>query len=102
VTKEVSEEDEGFLVDIYQSLQAHHPDLKNNGVNNLKKIKSLVHSTKIPVRLIYGEYDHIIRMNGGEKFIEGIEPYCHLAILPCGHQVLQEKNLETIVRLIRE
>jgi len=69
---------------------------------NFKKLKSVVLFNKIPVRLIYGEYDHIIRTNGGEKFRTGIEPYCHLTILPCGHHVLQEKNLETIISLIRE
>jgi pimeloyl-ACP methyl ester carboxylesterase len=69
---------------------------------DLKKLKSIILSNKITVRLIFGEYDHITRANGGEKFRTGIEPYCQLSILPCGHNVLQEKNLETIIRLIRE
>ncbi|MBS1598275.1 MAG: alpha/beta hydrolase [Bacteroidetes bacterium] len=69
---------------------------------NFKKLKSLVLLHKTPVRLVYGEYDHIIRTNGGEKFREGIEKYCELSILSCGHHVLVSKNLETIVRLIRE
>jgi pimeloyl-ACP methyl ester carboxylesterase len=69
---------------------------------NLKKLKSLVLSNKTPVRLIYGEYDHIIFANGAEKFMTGIEQYCKLSILPCGHHVLVEKNLEAIIGLIRE
>jgi len=69
---------------------------------NFKKIKTLVSINKIPMRLIYGEYDHIIRKQGGQKFRIGIEAYCHLLILPCGHHILQEKNLQAIVRLIGE
>jgi len=69
---------------------------------NFKKLKSLVITNKTPVRLIYGEYDHIIRTNGGEKFKDGIEQHCKLISLPCEHHVLVQKNIDAIVRLIKD
>jgi len=68
---------------------------------NFSKLKSLVISHMVPVRLIYGEYDHIIRANGGENFRNGIEEYCKISKLPCGHHVLVSKNLEDIINHLK-
>jgi pimeloyl-ACP methyl ester carboxylesterase len=68
---------------------------------DLQKIKSLIMINKIPVKLIYGEHDRIIRFETGKKFMHGIEKYCTLKIIPSGHQVLQEKNIELIVDLLK-
>lgn len=70
--------------------------------NNLKKIKSCIVTNKISAKLLYGEYDRIILADDGKKFRKGIEEYCDLYILPCGHQVLHEKNLETIIHLLEK
>jgi pimeloyl-ACP methyl ester carboxylesterase len=67
----------------------------------LKKIKSVITANKIPVKLIYGEHDRIIRFETGKKFIYGIEKHCTLKIIPSGHQVLQEKNIELIIDLLK-
>ena len=66
------------------------------------KIKSCIVEYSVFLHLVYGEYDKIISYNTGEKFRTGIEQYCDLLILPCGHQVLHEKNLETIIELLRK
>ena len=68
---------------------------------DLKKIKSLIIANKIPVKLIYGEHDRIIRYEIGEKFINGIEEFCKLKVIQSGHQVLQEKNIELIIDLLK-
>jgi pimeloyl-ACP methyl ester carboxylesterase len=68
---------------------------------DLKKIKSLVIKNKIAVKLIYGQYDRIIFSKGGQKFRRGIEPYCDLYVIPAGHQMLNEKNIDPITRLLK-
>ena len=67
-----------------------------------KKIKSCILEYSVPTHLVYGKYDRIMRYDIGEKFRTGIEQYCDLSILPCGHQVLHEKNMETIIQLLRK
>lgn len=67
---------------------------------HLPAIKRSVVQHAIPVRLLYGEYDRIIRHERGEKFRHGIESFCTLRIIPTGHQVLQEKNAAVILELL--
>lgn len=59
-------------------------------------VKKLVAEYKTPVILIYGKYDKVIRYTTGEKFCIGIEEFCTLHILDCGHRVLHEKNAAAI------
>jgi pimeloyl-ACP methyl ester carboxylesterase len=63
-------------------------------------IKKSIARHHISVRLLYGEYDRIIRHERGEKFCYGIESFCTLRIIPTGHQVLQEKNAGVIIQLL--
>ncbi|WP_276479639.1 alpha/beta fold hydrolase [Paraflavitalea pollutisoli] len=67
---------------------------------HLQVIKSLIVQYRIPVRLLYGKYDRIIRYERGEKFSAGIESFCTLQVIPTGHQVLQEKNVPTILSML--
>lgn len=67
---------------------------------NLALIKKLIHKHQLPVRLLYGQYDRIIRYERGEKFRSGIESFCTLQIIKTGHQVLQEKHIDQITRLL--
>jgi len=67
---------------------------------NLTFIKKLIRAHRIPVRLLYGQYDRIIRHERGEKFRTGIESFCTLHIIQTGHQVLQEKHAKEIIQLI--
>ena len=64
-------------------------------------IKSLIIENKITVKLLYGKYDRIVRFERGEKFRKRIEQYCDIIILQDGHQVLDKKNAELIIRLLK-
>ncbi|THU41780.1 alpha/beta hydrolase [Niastella caeni] len=68
---------------------------------DLTFIKKLIRSHQLPVRLLYGQYDRIIRHERGEKFRSGIESFCTLHIIQTGHQVLQEKYANQIIQLIQ-
>jgi pimeloyl-ACP methyl ester carboxylesterase len=83
--------------DLYQRwtvLQKFHPVLG--------KIKSLIIQNEIPVKLFFGVYDRIVRFESGKEFRKGMEPFCDVIILPCGHQVLQEKNMQVLSQSIKE
>lgn len=63
---------------------------------HLSQIKEYVQQYRIPVRLLYGQYDRIILPQPAERFRNGIEEFCVITMLPAGHQVLQEKHMEYI------
>jgi pimeloyl-ACP methyl ester carboxylesterase len=67
---------------------------------DLTFIKTLIRAHRLPVRLLYGQFDRIIRHERGEKFRTGIESFCTLHIIQTGHQVLQEKHANQIIHLI--
>lgn len=58
---------------------------------NLQFIREHIREYKIPVRLLYGQYDRIILPQPAERFRAGVEEWCTIIMLPAGHQVLQEK-----------
>jgi pimeloyl-ACP methyl ester carboxylesterase len=68
---------------------------------DLSRIKSLIREHRIPARLLYGQYDRIMRSESGKQFKKGIEAFCELSILPAGHQLLHEKNREIIVHSLK-
>jgi len=68
---------------------------------NLKEIKKQIVLQKTIVHLLYGKHDRIILPARGEQFRKGIETYCTIEILDCGHQVLHEKNLNEIMQAIQ-
>jgi pimeloyl-ACP methyl ester carboxylesterase len=68
---------------------------------DLAFVKKLIRAHRLPVRLLYGQYDRIIRHERGEKFRKGIESFCTLHIIQTGHQVLQEKHANQIIQLIQ-
>ena len=63
-------------------------------------IRNIIRSGKIPVRLVYGRYDRIIRAERGQRFRKGIEDLCALLVLPTGHHLLQTSNREIIENAI--
>lgn len=69
---------------------------------SLKKIKQKIVQEKINVRLLYGEHDRIIRFERAKTFLAGIENLSELVVVPGGHQLLHERNYETIIRLIEK
>lgn len=67
----------------------------------LENIKSILKEHKIPVRMLYGKHDRIIRFELAEKFRKGIETYCELNIIPAGHQLLNADNTEIIMKMLK-
>lgn len=67
---------------------------------NLDRIKLLIRKYKTPVRLVYGKHDRIILPVRGEQFRKGIEEYCVVRVIESGHQVLHEKHVEEIVKVL--
>jgi pimeloyl-ACP methyl ester carboxylesterase len=63
---------------------------------NLKIIQSHIKAKEIPVSMLYGQYDRIILSKRSVKLTRRIEAYCRVTILPCGHQLLHERNLPAI------
>jgi pimeloyl-ACP methyl ester carboxylesterase len=64
-------------------------------------LKKNIRAYQLPVQLVYGEYDRIIRHERGEKFRHGIESFCTLQVIPSGHQLLQEKYAALVIQLIQ-
>lgn len=68
----------------------------------ISTIKTIVRRRQLPVRILYGRFDRIIRVERGEQFQKGIAPYCQLIVLPAGHQLLQINHLPTLLSLLKE
>lgn len=82
-----------LLFNRWTCLQSIRPDLK--------LIKKIIYTHQVPVHLLYGKYDRIIRHERGEKFRRGIESFCTLQVIQAGHQLLQEKHANLIIRLLQ-
>jgi pimeloyl-ACP methyl ester carboxylesterase len=63
----------------------------------LAVIKDLIRSRHLPVQLLYGKFDRIIRVERGEQFRKGIEPWCELTVIPAGHQLLKKDHIQTLL-----
>lgn len=66
----------------------------------LARIGGFIREHRIPVVLLYGSYDRIIRWERGERFRRPNAPFCELTLLPAGHQLLQPKFLEVIAKAL--
>jgi pimeloyl-ACP methyl ester carboxylesterase len=90
--------DEPFRQDLYirwTTMRGFRP--------RLPVIRNIIRSGQLPVALIYGRYDRIIRWERGEKFRKkGIADYCRLTLLPAGHQVLQTQYLDVLRSALKE
>jgi pimeloyl-ACP methyl ester carboxylesterase len=69
---------------------------------HLPVIKDIILQRRLPVRILYGRFDRIIRVKRGEEFRKGIEPYCRLMVLAAGHQLLQSTHLGAFLSLLKE
>jgi len=69
---------------------------------DLRVLQSVVREHEVPLRLFYGRYDRIIRPEIGERFSREARPWCKLAMLNCGHQLLQPRNLDELIGLMME
>ncbi len=68
----------------------------------IRVIKDIIRSRQLPVRMLYGRFDRIIRVERGQQFRKGIEPWCRLTVIPAGHQLLHMNHLETLILLLKE
>ena len=60
-------------------------------------IKDIIRSRHLPVQLLYGRFDRIIRVERGETFRKGIEPWCTLTVIPAGHQLLKKDHIQALL-----
>jgi pimeloyl-ACP methyl ester carboxylesterase len=67
---------------------------------DLKKTREIIRQRQVPVRMVYGKHDRIILASRAGKFLRGIESLCQVHIINAGHQVLQKKYAEIIIRLL--
>jgi pimeloyl-ACP methyl ester carboxylesterase len=66
----------------------------------LRDVAGTIREFQIPVVLLYGSYDRIIRPRRGERFLRRIEPNGRLTVLPAGHAILQPKFMEVIANAV--
>jgi len=66
----------------------------------LGSIAGRIRELKIPVVLLYGSFDRIIRSRRGERFLHRIRPNGRLTMLPAGHAILQPKFVEVIANAL--
>jgi pimeloyl-ACP methyl ester carboxylesterase len=66
----------------------------------LSVIADIIRSRRLPVSLVYGRYDRIIRWERAEKFRKrGIAATCQLILLDTGHQLLRPQYLDVLLSL---
>ena len=64
-------------------------------------IAAIIRRRQLPVSLVYGRYDRIIRWEQGEQFRKtGIEKCCRLTLLDTGHQLLRPQFLPLYLQII--
>ena len=69
---------------------------------NLATVKHQVARYHIPVRLLFGSYDQVIRSKRGVQFRKGIENQVRLQVIQAGHQLLKEKYGAVIAKQFYE
>ena len=65
----------------------------------LSLLRQCIEQYKIPVNLLFGEYDKIITTSQGLAFKKQ-EPLISIRVLKCGHQILKEKYVEDVAALL--
>jgi pimeloyl-ACP methyl ester carboxylesterase len=69
---------------------------------NLWKIKRLINKHKIKLGMMFGRYDNIIPLAGGQSFYVGIEDHTVLKVVDLGHNLLNEGNAAPIAELFND
>jgi hypothetical protein len=67
---------------------------------NLEKIPGVIRQYQIPVTLVYGKYDRIIRWRKGEEFQNRGFGRPRLILLETGHQLLRPQFLPDLLPLV--
>jgi pimeloyl-ACP methyl ester carboxylesterase len=64
---------------------------------SFQKVAAIVREKALPVHLIYGDYDRVIRWERGERFLRLAGDSCKLTRLAAGHRLLQPEFTGIIV-----
>ena len=67
---------------------------------DLHRLQQDIRQYRMPVRLLYGKYDRIILAARAEPFVQATGDHCRMTILAAGHQLLQERNADTITDML--
>ncbi|HEX4957181.1 MAG TPA: alpha/beta hydrolase [Lacibacter sp.] len=67
---------------------------------HLQQVKQEIIKHRIPVLLLFGEYDRVILPENGIRLQKGAEPFVRVTVLKSGHQLLKEKNAAIIVQAL--
>ena len=67
---------------------------------DLDRIKSMIRTQGVPVRLIFGHYDQIIRPSQGIRFQNNTGGHCLLEELHTGHQLLAPAFSQTCLQIV--
>jgi pimeloyl-ACP methyl ester carboxylesterase len=65
-------------------------------------VENIIRRQQLPVRLLYGRYDRVIRVTTGQQFCAATAPWCKLEVLEVGHRLLQSRHLDTLLSLLKE
>jgi pimeloyl-ACP methyl ester carboxylesterase len=68
----------------------------------LLKLKRIINKYKIKTRMMFGRNDNIIAMQGGQRFITGIEKNASIKVVDLGHYLLHEGNARRIAELFND
>jgi hypothetical protein len=68
---------------------------------DLSVIKKEINEQRTPVELVYGKYDRIILSSVGDKFIKNIEAHAKITLITAGHQILHEKHIEELMKVLQ-
>ena len=66
---------------------------------NMRVVRKLISQHRIPINLLFGEYDKIITTNQGVSFKKD-EPLISVKEIKCGHQLIKEKYALEVAKLI--
>ncbi|MES2004019.1 MAG: alpha/beta hydrolase [Bacteroidota bacterium] len=69
---------------------------------DLGLLKKIIRDKKIPVSLLFGRYDRVIRAIHGYHFSNGAEAWIRVVEIEAGHQLLREKHLPSLLPLLFE
>jgi pimeloyl-ACP methyl ester carboxylesterase len=68
---------------------------------DLSRIAAIVRNRQVPVDLVYGKFDRIIRWERGEKFRRRGLASCRVILADAGHQLLRPQYLSVLLPLLR-
>lgn len=66
----------------------------------MHRLKQTIEAHRVPVHLLFGRYDRVIVSKHGFRLQEGLEHLITVEELEAGHQLLQEKYIQRLLKMI--